>query len=61
MKPYNLTVFMQNGEKILDESFQASDDEAATEIGLKILAEMDLTDHTHRCTSPKGKLLLFHS
>jgi hypothetical protein len=61
MNTYNLTVFIPNGEKSLDESFQARDDEEAKEIGSRILSEKGLTDHSHRCTSPKGQLLLFHS
>lgn len=61
MNTYKLTAFMPNGEKVLDEAFQATNDEAAKEIGLKLLSEKSLTDQTHRCTSPKGKLLLFHS
>ncbi|MBV7508177.1 hypothetical protein KW850_23435 [Bacillus sp. sid0103] len=61
MKTYKLTVFETNGEKILDESFQAEHDEAAKELGEKLLAEKQLLERTHRCTSPSGKLLLFHS
>jgi hypothetical protein len=61
MNNYRVTVFQPNGEKILDEAFQAQNDETAKEQGLKILSEKDLLDHTYRCTSPKGKLLLFHS
>lgn len=61
MKTYNLTAFEANGEKILDEAFQAENDEKAKELGLKILSEKSLTVTTHRCTSPSGKLLLFHS
>ncbi|MEH7305806.1 YhzD family protein [Neobacillus drentensis] len=61
MKTYKLTVFETNGEKILDESFQAEHDEAAKELGEKLLAEKQLLERTYRCTSPSGKLLLFHS
>lgn len=61
MKTYKLTVFETNGEKILDESFQAEHDDAAKEIGEKLLVEKNLLERTHRCTSPSGKLLLFHS
>ncbi|WP_066316750.1 YhzD family protein [Bacillus sp. FJAT-29814] len=60
MKTYKLTAFEANGEKILDEAFQAENDEAAKKQGEQLLAEKNLLDKTHRCTSPAGKLLLFH-
>lgn len=60
MKTYKLTVFEANGEKLLDESFQASTDEEAKETGSKMLNEKGYAEKTHRCTSPDGKLLLFH-
>lgn len=61
MKTYKLTAFETNGEKILDESIQAANDEAAKEFAEKMLTEKNLLERTHRCTSPSGKLLLFHS
>jgi hypothetical protein len=61
MKSYKLTAFEATGEKIVDESFQADNDDAAKEVGEKLLAEKDLLKKTYRCTSPSGKLLLFHS
>jgi hypothetical protein len=61
MKTYKLTAFEANGEKILDEAFQAETDQAAKEQGEKLLSEKNLLEKTHRCTSPSGKLLLFHS
>jgi hypothetical protein len=61
MKTYKLTAFEANGEKIVDEAFQAEHDEAAKALAEKLLAEKNLLDKTHRCTSPSGKLLLFHS
>jgi hypothetical protein len=39
---YRVTVFQPNGEKILDEAFQAPNDANAKEQGLKILSEKDL-------------------
>ena len=41
--------------------FQAEHDETAKELAEKLLTEKNLSDKTHRCTSPSGKLLLFHS
>lgn len=61
MKDYKLTAFEANGEKVLDETFQAENDDQAKDVGAKMLAEKSLSEKTHRCTSPTGKLLLFHS
>ncbi|MBE3570282.1 MAG: hypothetical protein IMW92_09285 [Bacillales bacterium] len=61
MKEYTLTVFQKNGEKLLDDTFEAANDYEAKEKGSQILKEKGFTDYTHRCTSPAGKLLLFHS
>lgn len=61
MRTYFLTVFEQTGEKLLDESFQASNDKEAKEIGQSKLNERGYEHNTHRCVSPEAKLLLFHS
>ncbi|MBS4188761.1 hypothetical protein KHA94_00825 [Bacillus sp. FJAT-49705] len=61
MKTYKLTVFEKNGEKLLDESFQAGDDHEAKGMGEKMLQEKGFDEKTFRCTSPAGKLILFHS
>ncbi|WP_407644172.1 YhzD family protein [Falsibacillus albus] len=58
---YKLTAFKPDGEKILDESFEAKDDLEAKEIGKTMLEEKNLLESTHRCTSSSGKLLLFHA
>ncbi|MFE8700211.1 YhzD family protein [Cytobacillus sp. FJAT-54145] len=60
MKTYKLTAFEANGEKILDEGFEAKDDNEAKALGEKMLKEKDALEKTHRCTSPSGKLILFH-
>ncbi|MHA7136251.1 YhzD family protein [Rossellomorea arthrocnemi] len=60
MKVYKLTVFEKDGKKILDESFEASSDSDAKKMGESMLEQKGYSDHTHRCTSPLGKLLLFH-
>ncbi|MEY8731354.1 YhzD family protein [Peribacillus frigoritolerans] len=57
---YKLTVFEPSGEKLLDESFTAENDEQAKELGQNLLKEKKYQDQTHRCTSPSGTLLLFH-
>lgn len=60
METYKLTAFKPDGEKLLDESFQAGSEEEAKTIGEKMLSEKNLQNNTYRCTSPKGKLVLFH-
>ncbi|MES1039597.1 YhzD family protein [Peribacillus simplex] len=57
---YKLTVFEPTGEKLLDESFTAENDEQAKELGENLLKEKNYQGRTHRCTSPLGALLLFH-
>ncbi len=61
MNSYKLTAFSKNGEKLLDESFEAENDEKAKELGEHLLVEKNLNNKTFRCTSTKGKLILFHS
>lgn len=60
MLTYKLTVFEANGEKILDEAFQAANDQEAKTKGETILHEKNMYEKTHRCTSPHGKLIIFH-
>lgn len=60
MSVYTLTVFEPNGEKLLDETFEAVNDSEAKKAGEARLKDLNFTHKTHRCTSPAGKLLLFH-
>lgn len=60
MKTYNLTVFDKSGEKLLDETFEAENNEKAKEVGTSRLKEEGYSEHTHRCVSPDAKLVLFH-
>ncbi|MBC5636611.1 hypothetical protein H8S33_07210 [Ornithinibacillus sp. BX22] len=60
MKTYVLTVFDKSGEKLLDESFQAANDQEAKKLGEERLAQKGYQEHTHRCVSPEAKLVLFH-
>ncbi|MFS0782986.1 YhzD family protein [Bacillus sp. 1P06AnD] len=60
METYKLTAFDSKGEKLLDEAFQAENDDHAKTIGQQLLEEKKVADVTHRCTSPRGKLILFH-
>ncbi|WP_097158290.1 YhzD family protein [Bacillus oleivorans] len=61
MKVYKLTVFEKNGEKLLDELFEAANDSEAKQKGTELLTKHQYLEKTHRCTSPEGKLLLFHT
>lgn len=60
MKSYALTVFSRSGDKLLDESFEAKNNEEAKKIGQARLADKGYSEHTHRCVSPEAKLVLFH-
>ncbi len=60
MKTYSLTVFSQSGEKLLDESFEAENNEEAKNIGQTRLEDEGYSEYTHRCVSPDAKLILFH-
>lgn len=60
LRNYVLTVFNPDGEKLLDESFTAENDDAAKKIGQDKLAEKGYSEHTHRCVNPEAKLILFH-
>ncbi|SFA81275.1 YhzD-like protein [Lentibacillus halodurans] len=60
MKHYFLTVFDKFGEKLLDETFEASNNDEAKEIGRKRIDEEGYSEYTHRCVSPEAKLVLFH-
>lgn len=60
MKTYYLTAFEKDGTNVLDESFEAENDDSAKEIGEKRLVEQGYHEHTHRCVAPNGHLVLFH-
>ena len=61
MKSYVLTVFDKKGEKLLDEHFEAQNDEEAKNLGQKRLEEKEHSDHPHRCATSDAKLILFKS
>lgn len=60
MKTYFLTAFEKNGEKVLDETFTAPNDEDAKKDGTTLLIEKGYHEFTHRCVTSNGKLILFH-
>lgn len=60
MGMYILTAFAKDGQKLLEESFEAMTEAEAKQRGEEILQRNGVT-HTYRCTSSSGKLILFHS
>ena len=60
MKTYALTVFDKSGHKLLDETFEAANNEEAKKIGQTRLEDEGYSNHTHRCVTEDAKLLLFH-
>lgn len=61
LNTYMLTAYNDKGENLLNEAFEATSDVEAKIYGEQLLQEKELLETTHRCTSPLGKLLLFHS
>lgn len=59
MGKYFLTVYDKRGENLLNESFEASNDEEAKEEGWKRLTEKNYLDYPYRLVTSKAKLLLF--
>lgn len=60
MRTYTLTVFEKSGEKILDDTFTAANDEEAKITGASRLVSNNFNTYTHRCVTSDGKLILFH-
>ena len=60
IRSYILTVFDRSGKKLMEESFEALNDDEARNIGQTRLKENEYSEHTHRCVSPEAKLILFH-
>jgi len=61
MNEYKLTAFEPNGEKILDETFEAQNDDEAKRKGEALIEEKGIGEKSYRCTSSNGKLILFQS
>ncbi len=60
MAMYALTVYEKDGSKLLDEQFEAPDDQQARFVGESKLVDLGLSEKTSRVTSPAGKLVSFH-
>lgn len=60
MKNYVLTAFTKSGEKLLDESFTAENDEQAKQKGKELLKKEGFEEHTHRLVTEDARLILFH-
>lgn len=60
MKSYFLTVFNDNGKTLINERFEAENDQEAKKIGELKLAELNYQENTSRVTRSSGGLVLFH-
>lgn len=60
VKNYFLTAYDDTGEKLLDETFIATNDKEAKKIAEKQLHEKNYHETTHRLVSSDATLLLFH-
>ncbi|MFD1017739.1 YhzD family protein [Thalassobacillus hwangdonensis] len=60
MKVYTLTVFEKDGTKLMDENFEAQNDDDAKKIGQNMLEDKGYAEYTHRCVSQSGYMVLFH-
>lgn len=60
MPIYTLTAFDKDGTKLVDETFEAADDQTARKQGENRLKELGLAEKTSRVISPVGQLVHFH-
>ncbi|MDO8224313.1 hypothetical protein BHT94_00625 [Bacillus licheniformis] len=60
MADYFLTAFDPSGKTLINERFDAENEEAAKMHGEDLLKEKELHSHTHRLVNAAGKLILFH-
>ncbi|MDM5301080.1 hypothetical protein FZC70_18065 [Bacillus subtilis] len=60
MADYFLTAFDPSGETLVNERFEAENEETAKMRGEALLKEKELHSHTHRVVNAAGKLILFH-
>ena len=61
MGKYFVTAFSHNGEKIINESFEAEGQNAAREKGLARLAEENALESTARIVESNGSWIYFHA
>ncbi|MBU8905434.1 YhzD family protein [Desertibacillus haloalkaliphilus] len=59
MNQYTLTVYDPSGEKLLEETIEAENDDKAKELCEQRLADENYSNHTSRMTR-SGKLVHFH-
>lgn len=60
MPTYAITVFEKDGTKLVDETFEAANDQEGRQKGEAMLKEKGYENYTSRVTSPMGKLIHFH-
>ncbi len=61
MKTYTLTVFDESGEKLLEETFEAPNDDDAKQIGGNRIEDEGYGKRNYRVTSSAGELVMFNS
>ncbi|ATH94925.1 hypothetical protein ACH95_00175 [Bacillus glycinifermentans] len=61
MEVYYVTVFATTGETLLNERFEAENEEEAKQKGKDLLKKKRFLDHTHRVVHSSGKMIVFHS
>ncbi|MEC1261708.1 YhzD family protein [Bacillus swezeyi] len=60
MESYYVTVFDPSGETLLNERFEALNEEEAKEKGKHLMKEKQFSEHTHRVVHSSGKMIVFH-
>jgi hypothetical protein len=58
---YQMTVFDNEGNKLVDQSLEAENDVEAREKGLAWLAEKEYLNHPYRIVHSSGRLVAFNS
>ncbi|WP_066174224.1 YhzD family protein [Bacillus marinisedimentorum] len=61
MKTYTLTVFDDSGEKLLEETYEAPNDNDAKQIGENRIEDEGYDKRNYRVTSSAGELVAFNS
>lgn len=58
---YHMTVFDDEGKKLVDQPLEASSDAEAREKGMAWLAEKEYLNHPYRIFHTSGRLVAFNS
>ncbi|HSH24597.1 MAG TPA: YhzD family protein [Massilibacterium sp.] len=60
MAQFYVTAYNKKGEALVNEMFEAENEQAAVEIGTQKLASQNLEETTHRIVTSYGRLIGFH-